>query len=582
MSITMEVLFRGKLPNRKTLSGAMAELGFPFTIAACVGSLERQSGFMPMWLHREDTGVEFDASNERTDMEETRAEIAEMEELAGQVIDPTFDRIATFRWAGDEREMLAGMCAAAALAKLVNGLVFEGEEGRLLSVDEAIELAREHVPRVLRWYESGRRGTRPADIKHYLKPLLKLRSDLVVIGRYLLIRPVRHVLRGVYFNPTNDKCQFQIVPYLKPLCAGNPSGLGYRESIHDRIWHVWQPHFEPLLMDVLAQDVFESLGKITTLDDLGTELVSDGSHVHSMAVTALVLAGERERAAAYVRENDERAASSSDRARSWVEDQKKFLARDINDICAEAHDAEAKTAKALKLRGIWEPSPFPVELPAAERKDRTAESFFVPRPWFSRPPSLLQDLPNKPGDIRFSKGFLWRNGERVLVAALTREQAEEAHQDGESYLFTTRLSDSLLLLLDRQGTDRDGPDRIEYPRPNPADYAGHLVLTFEGSDFVARAEFNKDYDTDGMLKFTSVDIRERGTRRSIWSWTAYRHSNEKSVRDYRSGEKVRTSESMTEADWDQLRIVRPSFGEFDGLVQMVQDLLRSEGYGEIT
>jgi len=38
---------------------------------------------------------------------------------------------------------------------------------------------------------------------------------------------------------------------------------------------------------------------------------------------------------------------------------------------------------------------------------------------------------------------------------------------------------------------------------------------------------------------------------------------------------------MTDADWDQLRIPRPGFDEFDVLVQMVLSLLRSEGYGEI-
>src|SRR5262245_26020046 len=129
MSIVMSVVFRGKLPDRKKLSRTMAELGFPFTIAASVGSLEKQRGFMPMWLRRrEDTGVEFYVSNDRSDMAETREEIAEMEELAGQTIDPTFDRVADFRWASDEREMLAGTCCAAALAKLMNGVVFEDQE----------------------------------------------------------------------------------------------------------------------------------------------------------------------------------------------------------------------------------------------------------------------------------------------------------------------------------------------------------------------------------------------------------------------------------------------------------------------
>src|SRR4051794_17564692 len=99
MSVEMHVFFRGKLPDKKALSGMMAELGFPFTITA--GSLERQDGFMPMRLRREQTGVEFDVYNERV----------AVEELGGKNLDPGFERSANFRWGGDEAEMLAGMCA---------------------------------------------------------------------------------------------------------------------------------------------------------------------------------------------------------------------------------------------------------------------------------------------------------------------------------------------------------------------------------------------------------------------------------------------------------------------------------------
>src|SRR5882724_12144517 len=86
----------------------MADLGFPLTITA--GSLEKQRGFMPMRLRREETGVEFDVFNDR----------AAVEELGGRDIDPRFERSANFRWGGDEEEMLAGLCAAAALVKLTN------------------------------------------------------------------------------------------------------------------------------------------------------------------------------------------------------------------------------------------------------------------------------------------------------------------------------------------------------------------------------------------------------------------------------------------------------------------------------
>jgi hypothetical protein len=217
MSIEMHVFFRGKLPDKRALSRAMAELGFPLTIAA--GSLERQSGLMPMRLRREETGVEFDVFNDR----------AAVEQLAGKDVDASFERSANFRWGGDEDEMLAGLCAAAALAKLVNGVVFDGEAGKLLSVDEAIARAQESLRAARKPDAAPQRGTRPADLKRYLKSLLKQRSDLALIGRLLVIRPVRHVLRGALLDRTGSKYRLVIQPSVKPLWS-SPDGLGYSEA----------------------------------------------------------------------------------------------------------------------------------------------------------------------------------------------------------------------------------------------------------------------------------------------------------------------------------------------------------------
>jgi hypothetical protein len=162
----MHVLFRGKLPDKAALARAMKALGFPLSIRPATGSLEQQSGFMPMRLYREETGVEFDIFNGRS----------AVEELAGAAVDASFERSANFRWGGDDSEMLAGLCVAAALAKLVNGVVLEEGEGRLLSADEAIGLARKHLDVAVK-PQDQRPGTRPADVKRYLKPLLQQRSE---------------------------------------------------------------------------------------------------------------------------------------------------------------------------------------------------------------------------------------------------------------------------------------------------------------------------------------------------------------------------------------------------------------------
>jgi hypothetical protein len=91
MSMETHVFFRGKLPTRAALSRAMKELGFPFAITPSTGSLERQSGFMPMKRRGEETGVEFDVYNDHSSVEE----------FADVGVDAGFERRASLRRGGD-------------------------------------------------------------------------------------------------------------------------------------------------------------------------------------------------------------------------------------------------------------------------------------------------------------------------------------------------------------------------------------------------------------------------------------------------------------------------------------------------
>ena len=578
MSMEINVFFQGKLPDKKALSAAMAELGFPLTIKA--GSLERQRGFMPMRLRREETGVEFDVFEGRAAVEEL---VADIEGLAGSDIDPRFERSANFRWGGDEDEMLSGLCGAAALAKLVNGVVFDGEAGNLLSVDDAIALALETLAATLKPKSAPQRGTRPADIKRYLKPLLKQRSDLVVMDRMVLIRPVRHLLRGVFLDRTSDKCRFEIWPYLKPLWSSSWS-LDTFGSMHGFLWQVWQPHFEPLLVAALQEDVFTPFGKITTHDDLAGAL-PDGLRFYTTRVSALVLAGERKRAEEHVRDIE----NSEDANNFYFQEDIKFardlLARDIKDVCAEFHEREAKTVKAMKLESIWEPSPFPVEEPAAQRKSRTAEPLFVPEPWLPGPPGLLLDVPQAPGEVVFAKNWSYRGGRQrhpLLVVALTRAEAEDRHQNGENYALVARLPGGLLLLLRQNGKDRHDPSRAEYP--DPPYYAGGFLLKLYGEHFVAHANSFERPDVDGMVDVDSLSVSNRKTGYDIWQLRLDREDAEVTIWDRRGAEPFQDTmrkRKVTEAEMNQFRCLMPGFGEFDALVHVVLGLLRSQGYGEL-
>ena len=114
---------------------------------------------------------------------------------------------------------------------------------------------------------------------------------------------------------------------------------------------VWQPHFLPELLDRLDQDIFEPLGQVTSLVDFTSVDTIDPfsrAHFEDARIVALVLAGERERAAEEIDEI-EREAPRPSLLLVLGQATTVFLARDIDSVCAEYHAKEAAAAEALKL-----------------------------------------------------------------------------------------------------------------------------------------------------------------------------------------------------------------------------------------
>jgi hypothetical protein len=563
MSMEMHVLFRGKLPSKAALTRAMKELGFPFSIAPPGGALEQQTGFMPMRFRRDESGVEFDVFDGRADVEDVAGDRV-------NIVDQRFDRSANFRWGGDENEMLAGKCAAAALAKLVNGIVVEDEEGLLLSVDEAIGFARKHLQAIAK---PQRPGTRPADIKRYLKPLLKLRGDLALVGRLLVARPVRHLLRGAYFEPFS-KHRFRIWSHTNPLYA--PAATTYGDYFHVGDCAVWEPHFGPLLMDALAEDVFAQVGRITTLDEFAAQSF-DKTPFLGAKVISLVLAGAREQAAEYVEEieHDDRINGY---AKNLVRDQWARVSGNIETVCAEFHAKEAATIKALKLEHVWEPSPFPCELPVAERVNRSAEPPFSPAPWTTKPEWLLSEAPSRPGEVAFAKEIHIRDGRVVMQVPITPEKAEDRHREREHYAFAVRLSDTLLYTARFLSLwDRNDPERYDLPPDRRT--LPELQITLRGPSYVVWASVRSPRDDESLACLGSIEVRD--THESIWHYRPDREEEIVRLHDARTGEQVFSKTPLSPVELELLTFPRPPFGEYADLVARIRSLLRYAGYGEL-
>jgi hypothetical protein len=578
MSIEMHVLFAGKLPSKAKLARKMKELGFPFSIVPPLGSLEEQEGYMPMRFRGDETGVEFDVFEEREDLAE----------LAGADLAQKFERSANFRWSGDQTEMLCGMCACAALATLVDGLVLEEFSDGPLSPERAVELARTTLASVAPPDTTRKRdpGTRPADIRRYLKPLLKVRDDLVLIGRRLVIRPVRHLLRGVAFDRAGHPSGFYLRRTIKPLYVSRAwPGSGDRFGVAE--WRVYESYFQALLEAELAQDGFERVGRVTTLSDFGAYLEptlpygGDEEYV----VTAL-LCGERERAAEHL----EHLKSYREAADPYYLAMRALFdsfTRDAAAFCAQCRAREASVAEELKLGGMWEPSPFPIELPAAEQR-QAAEAFFSTTPWIMQRPSPLMELPAAPGEIRFAIDVGRRDGRLVLIAPLTRQEAEERHQRSEKYVLAVRLGSGLDFVVKRElCVDPNDPLLRRYIEQLSEDQRHRMKfwIALQSGPLLAETSAYPPPDgRDAVFKPSSVEVRDWPTR-SWWTRSVVlpgdrRFPGENAAIKSTPGSEQHGDFVPTAAQRDLISFRAPAFGEYADLAEYLQTMLRLTGYGE--
>src|SRR5262249_33996370 len=256
-------------------------------------------------------------------------------------------------------------------------------------------------------------------------------------------------------------------------------------------------------------------------------------------------------------------------------DVRAFLARDVDNICGIFHAKEAQTAKAMDLGEIWEPSPFPIELPVADRASRSDDPLFVPTPWRARPPWLLQDMPSRPGEIRFAKDRIGGNRQLLLVP-ISREQAEQRHRDVEPYVVAARLPDGILAILIRDGQDRNDP-RDTGRTPSRISYR----LELRGGSNYAKAEFYEDLQAGGAIRLFSVEVFKSGAKWSNWLSYILDRDGQILIHDSRTGpEKVLTRWPLTDAEEKLVTGPTIQFGEVEWPVGCVFAWLGHAGFGD--
>jgi hypothetical protein len=222
--------------------------------------------------------------------------------------------------------------------------------------------------------------TTAAEIKKLVKPLLARNADLALVKRFVVVTPLRHVIRGVLMDGTSGKHGFLprwlVDHFFEPRRRYHLSwGECLRHSTKGWVWYTTEAGIEEELILSVEGQALPLLRALESLDDfVATVAQTDRPHLlFEVPVEKIVLDIARgDLATARGLSRDVIAKKSLDDPH--LDDEDREHLRKVKVLCAllekddragmarMLHEWEAETVRLMKLDHLWEPSPFPLEM----------------------------------------------------------------------------------------------------------------------------------------------------------------------------------------------------------------------------
>lgn len=133
MSMELYVISPKRLKTIQEWQNAIDEFQFPIKFSEEV-DFEKTSGFLPLLLNGKLSGFECDHW--------TIEDIKESLNFHHIAPDPSSKHVLAFRWGGNFDELICATQASTVYSIATDGLVFDPQEGEILSNEKSLELAR--------------------------------------------------------------------------------------------------------------------------------------------------------------------------------------------------------------------------------------------------------------------------------------------------------------------------------------------------------------------------------------------------------------------------------------------------------
>ncbi|MEZ5850504.1 MAG: hypothetical protein R3D68_07630 [Hyphomicrobiaceae bacterium] len=234
--------------------------------------------------------------------------------------------------------------------------------------------------------------TTAAQVKRLVKPLLARHPDLALVGRMIVIRPVRHVLRAIYIDRTRSAAEFrprwtafhlfvlrERIGYALGGDVYKPRATTWPRQFPElrefaKLWWIEDPESPGVLAEAVEA---AALPKLAPFGDLEAYYAHLAGHpyfaYHKRPEVRVIVEAARGRL-------DEVRAICRDELPLWPDNwfgdspEAIEIMRRAKSICPLAaaddragiarllHEWEAATVRNLKIEHLWQPTPFPLEL----------------------------------------------------------------------------------------------------------------------------------------------------------------------------------------------------------------------------
>jgi hypothetical protein len=218
-----------------------------------------------------------------------------------------------------------------------------------------------------------------AQVREVVRPLLQRNPDLELVGRLIVVKPVHHILRGIYIDRSLDPQLFiptwAVTFLFEPSESFSYNWGGRLSNRAHGVWDVGNPATSQVMCEEIEKEALPLLRPIQTIHDFIRFTSKE-----RLKETYLDLYEER-KIFVDIACGDLNAAraicayfateSAKKRYSGGMEEEYDRVTKTLCPLVAAGdrlglvqllRDWEASSVEHLKMKRLWEPTPFPIEL----------------------------------------------------------------------------------------------------------------------------------------------------------------------------------------------------------------------------